>query len=109
MPVYVSLILSFSRLIKSINFSSPDARQCLDRPCFPQVQCTDVELRDVLRTPNWRTLSIIKLFRCGDCPQGYEGDGEVCRSKYRVLGNKKIRFVVLPILDGVIMDESPIF
>ncbi|XP_072017956.1 uncharacterized protein [Amphiura filiformis] len=57
-----------------------DGRQCSDRPCFPLVECTDRELRDILRSPNWRSLSIIKLFQCGACPQGYEGDGEVCRN-----------------------------
>ncbi|XP_022080925.1 fibrillin-1-like isoform X2 [Acanthaster planci] len=56
-----------------------DNRTCADGPCFPGVVCEDVPLQRILNSRNWRQLDIIKLFRCGPCPRGFQGDGEICR------------------------------
>lgn len=42
-----------------------DEDGCALDPCFQGVQCTDIEAPDVGRI-------------CGECPDGYEGDGESC-------------------------------
>ncbi|XP_038069380.1 fibrillin-1-like isoform X2 [Patiria miniata] len=56
-----------------------DPRTCADGPCFPGVDCEDIPLQRILNSRNWRQLDIIKLFRCGPCPSGYQGDGENCQ------------------------------
>ncbi|KAK3262135.1 hypothetical protein CYMTET_28992 [Cymbomonas tetramitiformis] len=42
-----------------------DIDSCADGPCFPGVECTDV------RAPALG-------YECGQCPEGYRGDGEHC-------------------------------
>ncbi len=55
-----------------------DPRTCAEQPCFIGVQCDDIPLQRILNSPNWRQLDVITLFRCGNCPTGYQGDGDTC-------------------------------
>ncbi|XP_033647128.1 neurogenic locus notch homolog protein 1-like isoform X1 [Asterias rubens] len=55
-----------------------DPRTCAEQPCFIGVDCEDIPLQRILNSPNWRQLDVIELFRCGNCPTGYQGDGDTC-------------------------------
>lgn len=39
-----------------------DVDECLSFPCYPSVLCTNT----------------LGSYKCGPCPQGYEGDGKIC-------------------------------
>lgn len=54
-----------------------DPRTCADQPCFEGVECTVVDPY----TLEWKTMEIVRRFACGDCPEGFTGDGEVCKSE----------------------------
>lgn len=61
----------------SHRFIYPDDRSCADDPCFPGVECMDVDPTMVDYTQ-----SFVRLFECGDCPEDYSGDGIDCIGKY---------------------------
>eukprot|EP00057_Strongylocentrotus_purpuratus_P013529 XP_011668003.1 PREDICTED: fibrillin-3-like isoform X2 [Strongylocentrotus purpuratus] len=57
-----------------------DPTSCADRPCSEGVVCTDLDRVVVLATIDLKnpTSDVITLYKCGDCPEGYHGDGENC-------------------------------
>ncbi|XP_071476683.1 uncharacterized protein [Diadema antillarum] len=57
-----------------------DPTTCADLPCAPNVVCTDLVREVVLATVNLQNPAeeVITLYKCGDCPDGYRGDGIEC-------------------------------
>lgn len=58
-------------------------RPCRRRPCFEGVVCEDLD-GDIFRSNSFTSkrifcISLCSPYRCGRCPEGYEGDGVQCR------------------------------
>ncbi|XP_038055257.1 uncharacterized protein LOC119727448 [Patiria miniata] len=52
-----------------------DTTTCLDKPCFQDVECTDVPVSAELPAEG---VTSIKQYQCGPCPPTFVGDGESC-------------------------------
>ncbi|XP_038072969.1 uncharacterized protein LOC119741289 [Patiria miniata] len=54
-----------------------DTTTCLDKPCFQDVECTDMPVSAERELPREGVTSI-KQYQCGPCPPTFVGDGETC-------------------------------
>ena len=54
--------------IKRIDIFFTDIDDCHDNACYPGVECMDLSAPD-------------RGFKCGNCPEGYIGDGKNCHQQ----------------------------
>lgn len=92
------LILLLIILLPSFTYSLAD-KGCSDDPCFPGAECIPQAKFNIdPRFPIPDDVDL-RLYRCGTCPDGYEGDGETCTavSKSTSLNHKvTLRFEKKP-------------